>query len=106
MAEERSLLQKIRQKELEMSVDIERVRREADQHIEQAKKEANGLIRRYEEEADRAVVDYRNRELEKIRSEVEHLEAEGVEAAEKMRERGGKNLPRAIEIVTRAIAPD
>jgi vacuolar-type H+-ATPase subunit H len=103
--EQQSLLQKIRHRELEISVEIDRVRREADRRIEETKKEAADLIRRYEEEADRIAVDYRREELERIGGEIERLKEVGESEARKVRERGERNLPQAIDNITKTIAP-
>ena len=104
MAAEPSLLQKIRHRELEISVDIDRVRRLADQSIEEAKKEADDLIRSYEEEADSSAARFRQTELEQIGSEIERLKREGEAEAQRVREEGEQNLPRAVDIIVRTIA--
>lgn len=101
MAEEKSLLKKIREKELEMSVKVDQARNEADQTLEQAKKESLALITTSETEGKKAANEFFLTELEKIRAEADHVQAEAKEEVKVVREKGEKNLPQAIErIVT------
>jgi vacuolar-type H+-ATPase subunit H len=105
MVQEKSLLQKIREKELEMSVKIEHVRKEADQMIEQAKKEATELIASYERAADRAALDYNRTEKENTRIEMDHLKTLSDIEAKAVKEKGERNLERAVESILRNVAP-
>ena len=101
MAEEKSLLKKIREKELEMSVKVDQARNEADQTLEQAKKESLALITTSETEGKKAANEFFLTELEKIRAEADHVQAVAKEEVAVVREKGEKNLPQAIErIVT------
>jgi vacuolar-type H+-ATPase subunit H len=106
MVPEKSLLQKIREKELEMSVKIEHIRREADQTIEQAKKEATELIASYEREADTAALNYDRLEKEKTREEKDHLKTLGDTEARAVKEKGEQNLARAVEKILQIVAPE
>ncbi len=63
MTLDRSLLQKIREKELEVSVKVDQARREADQLIEQAKNEAKELVSKFQKEAEKASKEYSQKEL-------------------------------------------
>lgn len=105
MVPEKSLLQKIREKELEMSVKIEHVRREADQTIEQAKREATELIAGYERDADNAAAEYDRLEKEKTKKEMDHLKILGEVEARAVKEKGEQNLDRAVESIFRTVAP-
>ena len=105
MVPEESILQRIRHKELELSVEIEKVRRDGDQRIELAKKDATELIRKYEEEAENHVTEYEKKELESIRTSVESVKRKGEEEAKMVRDKGIKNLPRTINLIVRTIAP-
>jgi len=106
MVPEKSLLQRIREKELEMSVRIEQIRREADQTIEQAKREATELIASYERKADAAALDYEHIEKERSREEKDHLRALGDAEARAVKEKGEQNLARAVEKILRNVAPE
>jgi len=105
MEPEQSILQRIRHKELELSVEIEKVRRDGDQRIELAKKEATELIRKYGEEAENQVTAYEKKELENIETSVDSLKRNGEEEAKIVRDKGVKNLPRAVDLIVRTIAP-
>jgi hypothetical protein len=105
MVPEKSLLQKIREKELEMSVKIEHVRREADQMIEQAKREAAELNAGYEKEADRVASEYERLEKEKTRKEIVELKALSETEARAVKEKGEQNLERAVVTILRIVAP-
>jgi vacuolar-type H+-ATPase subunit H len=105
MVQEKSLLQKIREKELEMSVKIEHVRKEADHIIEQAKREATELIANYEREADMAASDYNHVEKEKTKKEMDHLKILSETEAKAVKEKGEQNLERAVENILRIVAP-
>ena len=101
MVPEKSLLAKIREKELEMSVKVDQARSEADHMLEQAKKESQALIMTSETEGKKAANEFFLTELEKIRAEADHVQAVAREEVKVVREKGEKNLPRAIErIVT------
>jgi vacuolar-type H+-ATPase subunit H len=106
MNPEKSLLQKIREKELEMSVQIEHARREADQIIDQAKKEATELIAGYEGEADTAVADYDRVEKEKTREEVNNLKTLYDAQGKAVQVKGEQNSALAVEKILRIVAPE
>ena len=97
MAEEKSLLKKIREKELEMSVKVDQARIEADHALEQAKRESQALIKTSEVEGKKAANDFFQSELEKIQAEADHVRAVAKEEVKAVREKGEKNLPQAVE---------
>jgi vacuolar-type H+-ATPase subunit H len=96
---EKTLLQKIREKELEISVKIESVRRDTEQIILNARREAAEIIAKGEEEGKRAAEEYYRLEKERIDREIEEIRRSGSENEKVTRERGEQNIPRAIEII-------
>jgi len=101
MAEDKSLLKQIREKELEMSVKVDQARDEADHTLEQAKKESLALITTSEVEGKKAANEFFLTELEHIRAEADRVQAVAKEEVKVVREKGEKNVPQAVErIVT------
>ncbi len=103
MAEEISVLQKIREKELELSIKTDETRREAEQIILEAKEGASKMIENSEREGKRASDEYYKKEMERINIEIEQLIKRSDEEAKLVRERGERNLPPAVEKVVRAV---
>lgn len=97
MAAEKSLLTKIREKELEVSVRIDDVRTEGDRMIEQARKEAHSIINSSEAEGKRAADTFLERELKKIQKEAEQIRLEAKGQVESLRKKGENNIPNAVE---------
>ncbi|MCU0631792.1 MAG: hypothetical protein MUC66_02315 [Methanolinea sp.] len=101
MASEKSVLAKIREKELEMGVKIDESRSAADRVIEQAKKESSVLISSSETEGKKAASEFLRKEMEKIQGEADNIGIHAIEEVKKVRENGEKNIPKAVEkIVT------
>ncbi len=101
MVPEKSLLAKIREKELEMSVKVDQARSEADHMLEQAKKESLALIMTSETEGKKAAHEFFLKEMEHIQTEADHIQAVAKEEMKVVREKGEKNVPQAVErIVT------
>lgn len=103
MAEEISVLQKIREKELELSIKTDEMRREAEQIILEAKEGASKMIENSEREGKRATDEYYKKEMERINIEIEQLRKRSDEEAKLVRERGERNLPPAVEKIVRAV---
>ncbi len=97
MAAEKSLLAKIREKELEMSVKIDEARNEADQAIEQARKESSVLLSSSEAEGKKEANEFLHREMKRIQGEADTIWAEATEEIKQVRETGEKNIPKAVE---------
>jgi vacuolar-type H+-ATPase subunit H len=97
MPVEKSLLTKIREKELEVSVKIDDIRVEADRMIEQAKKESLAILTTSETEGKKETDVFLKRETEKIELEADHIRVQASEEVKGVREKGEKNLPQAIE---------
>jgi len=103
MIAEKSLLQKIREKELEMSVKIDEARSLADQHLSHVKKESLAILKQGEEEGRTAAEDLVKRETERVRGEVHILHAKADEEVQAIRMRGEANLRPAVERIVSLI---
>jgi vacuolar-type H+-ATPase subunit H len=106
MQTEKSLLQKIREKELEMSVRIDQERNKADQVLDEASREASALLNREETEAEMEAGEFLQGEIQRLGAESERLRATRIKEITVIRERGGKNLPTAVEKIISRVLPD
>ncbi len=103
MVEEASLLQKIREKEIEMSVQIDAARRESDAMIEQAKKEAATLIAGFEQSVQHMIREYNRKEQEDMRKELEELKKRLEEEEHASLKRGENNIPKARDLIVKRV---
>jgi vacuolar-type H+-ATPase subunit H len=97
MTPEKSILQKIREKELEIGVKIDQSRRDADQLQETAKKAASMILVQADEEGRAIAGEFYQKEIEKVRNEVKSLESYTGEEVKAVREKGERNLPQAVD---------
>ena len=97
MPVEKSLLSKIREKELEVSVKIDDVRVEGDRMIEQARKESQAIITSSEMEGKKAADDYMEKEMKRVRAEADQIRGQAKEEVESVRKKGEKNVPKAVD---------
>jgi len=97
MPVEKSLLSKIREKELEVSVKIDDVRVEADRTIELAKRESLAIITSSEVEGKKVADEFLQRETKRIQSEADTIRVQAREEVRAVHEKGEKNLPKAVE---------
>ncbi len=97
MTEEKSLLKKIREKELEMGIKVDQARTEADEALEKAKKESLVLIATSEDVGKKEADEFFQSELTKIRVEADQVRAQVREEVKAVREKGEKNVPHAVE---------
>jgi len=97
MPVEKSLLSKIREKELEVSVKIDDVRVEGDRMIEQARKGSQAIITTSEVEGKKAADDYMEKEMKRVRAEADQIRGQAKEEVESVRKKGEKNVPKAVE---------
>jgi vacuolar-type H+-ATPase subunit H len=70
----KTLLQQIRQKELIISIKIDETRREGEEIILNARKEASEMKVNSEREGNKAARGYYEKEMEKIKKEIEQLQ--------------------------------
>jgi vacuolar-type H+-ATPase subunit H len=97
MPVEKSLLAKIREKELEVSVKIDDARVEADRMIDQARKESLAIITLSEMEGKKSADDFLQRETRQIQSEADQIRMQAGEGVKRVREKGEKNVEKAVE---------
>ena len=103
MAEEKSLLRQIREKELMISIKIDETRREGEEVILSARKEASEMIETSEREGKKAAQEYYEKEMEKLRKEIEQLRNQSNQQALLVRTEGERNLPSAIDKIVKVV---
>lgn len=103
MSPEQSLLQKIREKELEISARVEETRSQSNALIEEAQEEAGKIIERYNVEGKEAARNYYNAEMLAIRSEIEALNQETTRLKNDLQKSWEANLPRAVERIIQEV---
>jgi len=104
MTTERFLLQKIREKELEINVQVDEARREAEETIARARREADEILKNAEIEAKAAAQDLTRSEMETITREIEAAKSAAGGEVRTLKEKGERNLPKAIEKITKVVA--
>jgi vacuolar-type H+-ATPase subunit H len=103
MPAEKSLLQRIREKELEISVKIDLARREAEQYIHDVKKEAVQIMTYAEKDGATVAEELYRSEMKNIGQEIEQIATRGREEASIVREKGEKNLQGVIEKIVKYV---
>jgi len=103
MSPEQSILQKIREKELEISARVEEIRSQSNALIEEAQQEAGEIIERFDAEGKEAALTYYNAEMQAIQSEIEVLNQETIEKRNDLQKSWEKNLPRAVEMIIQEV---
>jgi len=106
VAEEKSLLQQIREKEMMISIKIDETRREGEEIILNARKEASEIIETSEREGKKAAQEYFEKEMERIRKEIEELRNQSNQKALLVRAEGERNLPSAIDKIAKAVSTE
>jgi len=101
---ERSLLQKVREKELEINVQVDEARRGAEETIAQSRKEADETLKNAEIEAKAAAQDLTRREMETVTREIEAARITADGEVRTLKEKGERNLPKAIKEITKVVA--
>ena len=97
MAIEKSLLTRIREKELEVGVRIDDIRVEADRMIDQARKEAQTITTSSEAEGRKAADDFLKTEMKQIQAEAEQINAQAEKEVDSLRKKGEQNISAAVE---------
>lgn len=104
MAEEKTLLQQIRERELQINIQIENSRKESDEIILEARKKAAEMVETSEREAEVEARNYYEREMERIKKETGNLRSQGEERATAVREEGERNISHAIETIVKFVS--
>jgi vacuolar-type H+-ATPase subunit H len=104
MAEEKSLLQQIREKELTINIKIDETRREGEEVILNARKEALEMIETSESEGKKTAQEYYEKEMERLRKEIDQLRNQSNQQALLVRAEGERNLPSAIDKIAKVVS--
>jgi len=104
MAEEKSLLQQIREKELTINIKIDETRREGEEVIISARKDAADIIENSEKEGKKTAEEYYIKEMETLKQEIEQLRDQGNQQAISVRAEGERNLPSAIDKIAKVVS--
>ena len=103
MAEEKSLLGQIREKELMISIKIDETKREGEEVILSARKEASEMIETSEREGKKTAQEYYEKEMETLRKEIEQLRNQSNQQALLVRTEGERNLPSALDKIVKVV---
>ncbi|HUL62215.1 MAG TPA: V-type ATPase subunit subunit G family protein [Methanocella sp.] len=104
MAETKSLLRQIRDKETDLNLELDRAARESEGIIEAAKKDAVAIVRSAEIDGDAAAADHTRKEREALEGELAELQARGLIDAAAVRKRAEGRMARAVEKIVDAVA--
>jgi hypothetical protein len=103
MEQEKTLLQQIREKEQEYAGMTEAIKKETDAAITAVENEAESMLCTADSTGKIEAEMLYWQEKGKIEAEIDGLKREAVAAREKAAAEGEKNLPRAIETITRSV---
>jgi vacuolar-type H+-ATPase subunit H len=104
--EEPSVLQKIRRKEVELSVKADQARRDAEQIVADARREAADILKKADIDGKQAADEYSKKKLAAVLNEVKNLQRLGKEEAERIKQGGEQKLPTAVEKIVKAVTPE
>jgi Holliday junction resolvasome RuvABC DNA-binding subunit len=103
MEQEKTLLQQIREKEQEYAGMTDAIKKETDAAITAVENEAESMLCTADSTGKIEAEQLYWQEKGKIEAEIEGLKREAMMAREKAAAAGEKNLPRAIETITRSV---
>lgn len=104
MAESKSLLREIRDKEADLNLALDRAAREAEQIVGAAKKEAEAIVRSAEIDGQSAAAAHVQKERAALDGEITELRARGLIDAAAVRKRAEGRMGRAAEKIVNAVA--
>ena len=104
MTGEKTLLQQIREKELEINIQIENSRKDAEEILLDARKKASDMVETSEREGEAAARSYQDREMERIKKETDDLRLQGERQATAVREEGERNISVAIGKIIQSVS--
>ncbi len=105
MTTERSLLQKIREKELEINIEVDETRREAEETIARARKDAEAILKVADAESKTAAEGLMRKGMESMKMEIGAMRSGGGDEIGILKEKGERNLGKAVEQIIQAVAP-
>jgi vacuolar-type H+-ATPase subunit H len=103
MIQERSLLQKIREKELSVSVSVDHAARDAEETVQNARRDAENILKQAETEGILEANNLYENEMKKVQQEIERLQKLSTAEATSVREQGEKRLAEAAEYVVKSV---
>ncbi len=103
---ERSLLQSIRDKELEANISLDVTRREATELLEAARREAEGILEGARKEAARSAEEYTRLERERISREADETRQREMDRVKAAEAAGEKHVDEATKLIMGAVVPD
>ncbi len=87
-----------------ISIRIDETRREGEEVILSARKEASEMIENSEREGKKTAQEYFEKEMEKLRKEIEQLRDQSNQQALLVQEEGERNLPSAIDKIAKVVS--
>jgi vacuolar-type H+-ATPase subunit H len=104
MPEEKpSVLQQIRNKEVELNVRTDQARRDAAQMVADARREAADILKKAEADGRRTVEEYRKEKLATVLEEVDSLHRSSEAEVKAARLKGEQNLSNAVDKIQRVV---
>ena len=87
-----------------LNIKIEDTRKEAEEIILNARKEATEMIETSEREGKKAAQEYYEKEMEKLKKEIEQLKDQSNQQAILVQAEGERNLPSAIDKIAKVVS--
>ena len=87
-----------------LNIKIEDTRKEAEEIILNARKEATEMIETSEREGKKAAQEYYEKEMEKLKKEIEQLKDQSNQQALLVQAEGERNLPSAIDKIAKVVS--
>ncbi len=103
MEAERSVLQQIRRREVELSVKADEARSEAEKIIADAKRTAAEIVKNAEVEGIKAADEYYKKRLASVLNEIENLKKLGEEEVTSAQMKGKQHLSKAIDKIVKVV---
>ena len=103
---EASILQRIRRREVELSVKTDQARRDAEQIIAEAKRVAADILKSAEAEGAKVAEEYYEQRLVSVHEEVENLKRLGEEEAKSAQLKGERDFSKAVDKILKAVSPE
>jgi vacuolar-type H+-ATPase subunit H len=103
MIQERSLLQKIREKELAVSISVDQATRESEEVVQSARRDAENILKQAGAEGAREATTIYENEMKKVQQEIERLQSLGTIEAAKVREKGEQRLTAAVDHIVKSV---
>jgi len=103
MVEERTLLQQIRDKEQAFSIEIEKVKQEADVQIASAEREREAALHQAEISGKKSAEEQYRKEQQKTVTEIQRMKEIAETEASTTLQKGKNNLRKAVDKIVRYV---